>query len=189
MMLNAPRLDCSLPFAFFLACGNATCGIRGDTDGRRLMHEPTERNIGTGTHRSSLSRTDLARVTLCWHRGESGNMACRQLCTNPFSASPLSMAAGFSNRPEEKIFGGVIFGFVGRGFFSHKFVKTAHSFFVHLHPDNFGPQLPVSCSLMSGAQHCDHTRGVVSGPGLQIAAGISRATTSMIPATRKLPGS
>ena len=35
----------------------------------------------------------------------------------------------------------------------------------------------------------EKVRGVVSDLGLQIAAGISRATTSMIPATRKLPGS
>jgi len=84
LMLNAPRLDCSFPFAFFLACGNATCqcGIRGGTDGQRLMHQTTEHAIGImiGTHRSSLSRTDLARVTLCsgWHRGESGGIAaCR----------------------------------------------------------------------------------------------------------------
>ena len=106
LMLNAPRLDCSFPFAFFLACGNATCGIRGGTDGQRLMHQTTEHVISIGTHRSSLSRTDLARVTLCWHRGESGDIACRQLCTILFSASPLDMGAGLEIDQSEKILGG-----------------------------------------------------------------------------------
>ena len=98
------------------------------------------------------------------------------------------MEAGLDQTPQREDLRGNFWIF-GKGGFGHKFVKIAHSFFVHLHPDNFGPQLPVSCGLMSGAQHCVYTRGVVSGPGLQIAAGISRATTSMIPATRKLPGS
>ena len=95
-------------------------------------------------------------------------------------------------QPEEKIFLGVIFGFVGRGVFGHKFEKLRIVFLyicTQITSGKFQPQLPVSCGLMSGAQHYDYTCGVVSGPGLQIAAGISRATTSMIPATQKQLGS
>ena len=79
LMLKLPRLDCSFPFAFFLACRNATCSIRGGTDGRRLMHQRTEHVIGIGTHRSSLSRTDVTSPVLrfagivarveTWHAG------------------------------------------------------------------------------------------------------------------------
>ena len=38
LMLNAPRFDCSLPFAFFLACRSANYDISSD-HGWRLMEE------------------------------------------------------------------------------------------------------------------------------------------------------
>ena len=93
---------------------------------------------------------------------------------------------------QKRRFWGGNFWICWKGFFGHKFEKLRIVFLyicTRITSGKFQPQLPVSCGLMSGAQHCVYTRGVVSGPGLQIAAGISRATTSTIPATRKLPGS
>ena len=73
---------------------------------------------------------------------------------NLFAASPLDLDGG-GIRPDARredffffgggcfaiwaqFFGGVIFGGFGKGSFCHKFVKNADSFFVHLHPNNFG---------------------------------------------------